>query len=331
MKLIDKFYNKNKKFYRNYADYGHYQTLKKYLDPDFIDPVRQSIEQPLDKNDPNDVRYHYMPDETYEDDYVILKNKTNPLQVWNGGPEIEYRWNRSGFRSQHFENFNSNDTNILFSGCSWTFGDGLPDNMVWRSLLTNEIQNKFPDKNVQQYNLANGGDSIPLIFKNVLAFLRKYDGVDYVYILLPGFDRQVCLDYKINNGNVGFRKVVYVSPEDSHIFNIPSVKKFAETYVLEESLYMVLPLIRAIEDICQLKGIKLFWGSWLAHDQDVYKDFNFNNYVEIPIWEYYYSREQTVDKEYYKIAGDGSHPGLKHMMEISDAFYKHTFKDDGAL
>jgi hypothetical protein len=300
-------------------NYEKYKKLNKWIDPNFYDCSEPNYFFSL--NGDGD-RFSRSPNSTKIDNYVIAPNTDMEGHDHSGAP-FDYKYNSYGFRSQHFDNLKSENVNILFSGCSWTEGTGLPDHMVWRSLLTEKIKNIYPEKNIQGYSVGVGGASIHLIFKNTLSFLRQNENVDYLYMLLPGFDRATLFEENMNNKKAGFRKVVYVSPEDS-VFKIPTIKKFVINYEPADAIYMALPMIKAIEDICQLKGIKLYWGSWLLWDHPVYEDFKFDNYVKMPIWKRMSVQGPHIDKTYFKVAADGGHPGLEHMTEISDAFYEAT-------
>lgn len=302
-------------------DYKKYASLYNWLNPNSHDCADFNF-----YNSQSNKQYrtcYKSQNETMVDGYIVVKN-TDIEGDDNGGKPFEYIYNTDGFRSQHFENFKSDDINIVFSGCSWTEGSGLPQDMVWTSLLTEKIKEMHPDENVETYNVGIGGASIPLVFKNTLAFLRKYDKVDYLYMLLPGFDRASSLEYSAHDGvNPGFRKIVYVSPEDK-IFKIPTIKKFVLNYEPADAMYTMLPMIKAIEDICALKGIKLYWGTWVTWDQPAYEDFDFYNYVKIPYWDRLSINGAVKDKTYRTIASDGHHPGLDHHIKISDTFYEAT-------
>ena len=53
------------------------------------------------------------------------KEKTNLRAKEISGPEIKYRSNRLGFRSKELKKFDSNNINIIYSGCSNTWGEGV--------------------------------------------------------------------------------------------------------------------------------------------------------------------------------------------------------------
>ena len=302
-------------------DYKEYARLHSWLDPNFYDCAEFNFFYTLNNKNPNSIIYRHTK-EVVVDGYRILKN-TDVKDNSNGGEPFDYKYNDYGFRSQQFENLKSEDVNVLFSGCSWTEGSGLPDEMVWRSLLTEKLKALHPEQNVEGYNIGVGGASISLIFKNTLSFLRKNKDVSYVYMLLPGFDRACRYDSKVLDGEGGFLKVVYMSPEEE-AFKIPTIKKFVTDYEPADAMYTTLPLLKAIEDICELREIKLYWGTWHPFDQTAYEDFDFNSYVKMPIWSRLNRGGEVTDKTYFEVASDGHHPGLEHMTEISDAFYEAT-------
>lgn len=291
----------------DYKKFGGF--VSQALDPNFLDTHDTVLDLPGYPN--------HSAHERAEDGYLYTEDVIERSQNLHDIP-VQYVINRYGFRSQHFENFKPEDTNILFAGCSLTHGTGLPDHMVWRSVLTEKIKEKHD--NVQAYNVGIGGASIPLIFKNTLAFLRKYPDVDYVFILFPGFDRVSMIDDDVDNGRPGFKKVTYVAP-DHNIHKIKNIHKHAINYVPENAMHVMLPMIKAIEDICELRGITLKWGSWIPSDHGIYEAYDFNSYVDIPIWKDLMNpRSVGVDETFYKVAKDGCHPGLEYMTVIADAF-----------
>lgn len=298
-------------------DYKTFDEIKKVLDPNVLHTTEHQMER-------TQTDYYFSPDEEIKDDYIHTE-----LWQWdeknNGGRPFKYRINRHGFRSQHFENYNRLDKNILFGGCSNTSGIGLPEELVWPSILTAKIKEKMPYENIQAYNVAVGGSSIPYIFKNVLAFLRKNDGVDYVFILLPGFDRHVAFDEE--NKPKMFKKIVMMPPEAEN-FKYKFVKRFVKSYVAEEAIFLQLPLIKAIEDICELKNIKLIWSTWRPEDQELYKAYGFNHYCDINPNILNYQYGGPGDYEYKTLARDDQHPGSDWMNGVANTFFEATFNGE---
>ena len=288
-------------------DYSKYKFVRDMLDPSLISP--------LDSPD-----YNFFGDTSRPDGYCILNSDVDLISV-------DYRINRSKFRSQHFENLKPSDTNILFAGCSWTYGDGLPEEYIWRSILTDKIQSQFPDKKVEQYSLGVSGASISLICKNVLAFLRRYEKVDYVYLLLPGFDRSTALEEVEKNKKYRMSRVFYTSPDNESFTNKKAVKHFTKHYSPIDSIYHNMILIQAVIDICKLRGIKLFFGTWIKFDKEIYEYANLDGYVDIPEWLEMEKAFRTIDPTFRSVALDGCHPGSDHMELIANTFYEATFNE----
>ena len=162
-----------------------FNIVKRLLHPDYIGTLEETIDL---KEKP------------------IITTNSDHIEI---DPNSEI--NSHGFRSQSFDNISSESVNILFSGCSWTWGSSLPDSYVWRSVLTEKFKNRFPDKDIQQYNTATCAGSISLACKNTLALLRKTDDIDYVYMLFPGFNRTT--GFKKENEVYSMVKLYTVLPD----------------------------------------------------------------------------------------------------------------------
>ncbi len=63
--------------------------------------------------------------------------------------EIKYRINNSGFRGAHF----TNDPALVFFGCSFTFGTGIPEEKIWPTLTSKHF-------NLQCCNLGIPGHGL---------------------------------------------------------------------------------------------------------------------------------------------------------------------------
>lgn len=189
------------------------------------------------------------------------------------GPDFKYFINEDGFRSKSFLEFNSNNINILFLGCSITQGVGLPDECMWTTKLVNKIKNDIPDKQIDQYNLSIAGAGIDLIVKNLITFLNTVGKPDYVFAYFPQISRSIIWDK---------HEYINVHYPHKHLNNYTEKEdKFGENYVTEDRLLHTTTLIHMMELICNLSGIKLVWSTWY-HDQfKTIKEINFNNYFEL--------------------------------------------------
>ena len=117
---------------------------------------------------------------------------------------------------------------------------------------------------------------------------------------------------------------LYTVLPDSPAFKNKKLKEYSKNYEEIESIYHNLILIQSVIDICKLRGIKFFFGTWDVYQQHVYEYMSLDGYCSIPDW------EQTVDsdKSLNLVSANGLYPGLHHMTKIADVFYKATFNGE---
>jgi hypothetical protein len=215
----------------------------------------------------------------YEDEYLITSewNEDRPeiLKIHNykkyeteSKPHFEYKINKHGFRSQHFKNLDHNNTNILYSGCSWTFGMGLPEESTWTNMLSNTIQSSS-NKKVEVFNIGYRAFSIGLIIKNVMSFIRSYGKPEYLFIVFPDSGR----DFIFNKYNNSYSAV------DPRYFEHTSdfTADYTKSYRYETNILKYSEMIKMLEDFCNQSGIKLLWTTWYYPDYDIYKNLEFDN------------------------------------------------------
>lgn len=266
---------------------------------------------------------------TDENNYVISDWVASGNMAEDKNVPVTYKINKDGFRSQHFEEFDKNKKNILFGGCSWTFGEGLPEEYTWTYLLKNKIEKQI-NETLNLYNTGYMGSSIDLVIKNTMAFIRKYGKPNYIVLLLPDMARKI-----IYNNKTGQYIKAYASPEflienDHHI-----QKRYTLSYEYENNMYEHLNLIYMFEDYCKESGIKLIWSSWYIPDYQIYDNCNFEFFVKEDLKdnkEYFIvSRllkedhlpyyENVDNLPYWKVAKDNSHPGTAWTRFMSNLMF----------
>ena len=145
------------------------------------------------------------------------------------GPNIyqpdsfDYKFNSLGFRCDEFEL--PSELPIVFLGCSFTEGEGLPVDTTWAYLLLEHIR-KATKKNIPYWNLAISGGSID-INAGVLANHIDQLKPKYIFYLRPPWMRRALFvqDRHIQNWVPG-----YSSPHP-HAFSIP--EHFTKTLIHE--------------------------------------------------------------------------------------------------
>ena len=260
------------------------------------------------------------------------------------GPEFKYFINEDGFRSKNFSEFNPNNTNILFLGCSITQGAGLPEECMWTTKLVDKIKNDTPDKQIDHYNLSISGAGVDLVIKNLITFLNTVGKPDYVFAYFPQISRSIIWD-----GHESYINVLY---PHKHVNSYTEQEdKFSEDYIPEDRLLYVTTLIHMMELICNLSGIKLLWSNWPDHQFKTMREINFNNYFQLDVnMEDHYAEVIEIHKQrgndvkfykndyknivkrinksnvnnepYWSSARDGWHFGTSFHAHVAEKFYE---------
>ena len=132
---------------------------------------------------------------------------------------FDYKFNSDGFRSDSFSE--KADLPILFMGCSFTEGIGLPINKIWANLLLDDIK-KLPqnlNKNIPFFSLAVGGSGLDTEARYLYKFCKKIKP-KYIFYLLSSFYRRdyaydnIYLDYWIPNKEVNKEVELLFSSEE---------------------------------------------------------------------------------------------------------------------
>ena len=276
-----------------------------------------------------------------EDQYLVCPAPTPGEKSLVAGPDFNYKINSEGFRSKSFNEFNVNDKNILFAGCSMTFGVGLPENLTWTDILLNKINSSGLDK-YTAYNIGAPGVGIEIIYKNVLAFVESVGKPDKICILFPNISRGIIYDEAI-------KAFIYSDVNlnrDKKVFD----QKYKDIYSHEYQLYKIISVINSLEIICKAKGIDLFWSTWEFDGETFFECLDFKNFLPFneDIWlkmqlppgfyntkddntkekkmEYLIKCQQLEEKNlekmpYWSSARDG-HPGLYFMQTVAENFFK---------
>lgn len=239
-----------------------------------------------------------------ENDYLYTDNMGSFGII--EGPQVVYKINKDGFRSNHFSEFNKDKDSILFAGCSITMGEGLPEDLTWYKIMSNKTKvDNF-------YNISATGASTRLIVKNILTFIRKYGPPKFIFALFPNFARDLQYDPvtdKIISCLVHPQWITAPKKFTTH-------KIYTLNYKEEYGAFTAIESIRVLEDVCNLYGIKLIWSSWNKTCNEVFKNIDFNFYFSgSSFFNFDGINDKGLDLEnldnlpYWSVAQDGIHPG----------------------
>jgi hypothetical protein len=255
--------------------------------------------------------------------YYITENIQHGFVV--DGPPVFYRINSHGFRSKHFNTFDKNKKTILFSGCSWTFGEGLPEEYTWPQLVVNKITaNGTP---VDNYNIGYMGQSVHHIVKNIYAFIRSYGKPDTLMVCLPDIQRNIYYSPKQERYIKAYVNTSFIGSKDK------DRERYTKNYQEEDNLLVAVNMMLALEDFCLEAGIDLAWTTWSYRDYDTYKSIGFKSLMDpdtsfIPSNPSYNKSDRPYYENneglpYWDEARDGAHPGTAWTHHISNKFYDH--------
>ena len=193
-----------------------------------------------------------------------------------------YTVNSLGYRSDEF----SETRDIVFAGCSHTWGVGVVVDGIWGNILSESL-------NTKSYNLGISGKGVQFIVKNTIAFCKEYGNPKAIFCLFPEFtriqmksDASFMVGKNTPPGKVGRHEYNVIPNRINPIKDTKYSKAphLAEDMIPSEFLFSVnLDYIHMLELYCELNNIKLFWGTWDGW-QDKYLQTNidstdFKNYV----------------------------------------------------
>lgn len=165
---------------------------------------------------------------------------------------FNYTFNSHGFRCKEF----SDDPTIMFLGCSFTFGIGLPIETIWSSLVANQL-------NLHNANLAIGGGSLDTAFRLCHGYIDIVKPKIVVLMVPPGIRFEILADTNIvllnaNHPMYSDTFKIWASDDNNNYFN-------TEKNIL------------AIENLCLKRNIKYMTvhaNDLCRHAKDLARDLS---------------------------------------------------------
>lgn len=265
-----------------------------------------------------------------EDGYAMVYKAENEI-VYDDEFYFTYRINSHGYRGDHFKVLDRNNINILYGGCSLTFGEGLPEELTWPYLLTEKIKNQYPSKQVNYYNLSQPGLSISGVSRLCFDYFKKYGHPDYLFLMLPNIMRGL-----VYSKHQGYKTI---APNMQSVIADPIVKKYFQNVIPENVWLQAFDLMNIIEQYCESVGITLVWN---ATDREIWKQLNYKFFVNKIEDQYSLIKPKTIkitnelkmpdnilNLPYWECARDGSHPGSAWTTSQAESYYnKIEFKNE---
>lgn len=265
-----------------------------------------------------------------------------------------YEVNRFGFRGEIDE-----DAEILASGCSITFGLGLPEAGRWTNLLSNTM-------NKSVMNLGSPGASVESVCLNLIKYCMNNKMPKEIFCLMPDFFRSMVVfdedfsEMKTKRDKFGDHKgllVTFCNPRISmhkgSIFMEVKDKKYIEDSVSPHQLILnAVNAIYMLEAFCLTNNIKLYWTTWdtatakIIDELSNLENFQLKRYTalspknnEIGIngfikntcdsdhgSEFKDSLQWVMGSDYSIVDGKktnaNAHPGIHFQQHVADLFYE---------
>jgi hypothetical protein len=235
---------------------------------------------------------------------------------------ISYRYDSNGYRSENLQE-SVISPEIVFSGCSVTFGTGLNFSDTWPNMLSEKISNK------SVINLGIDGASHKHIFSDIASFFKDYKNPKAVFILFPNLERYpVFLENKGQN---------FVSSKHYEMDNTRD-SDYRSVLSKESVLFDFLTHIRMLETYCKSNNIILRWGTWdifLEESLNEILSINYNffdSYTQIYTGTnnemVLYELEKTKsDNKFWDLARN-NHPGVRDQTLFSEIFWRSLSKEE---
>jgi len=267
-----------------------------------------------------------------------------------------YEINSLGFRGEVYEN-----PDIIASGCSITFGLGVPELGRWTNILGKKI-----NKNVM--NLGNPGASVESICTHIIQYCMNNKMPKEIFCLFPDFFRSmVVVDKEFYKTKVkrddAFKEKdslqqIFCNPiihkhDDSIFMEIENQKYIEDATSPHQLILNSINFIYILESFCLANNIKLHWTTWHVPSATIMEELlkiknfklkNFADFVFAPdvnntdfrsvsfkcslshdsefYDSIYWKRGTDYSIENYKKVSDHAHPGIHFQYHFADLFYK---------
>jgi len=230
---------------------------------------------------------------------------------------ISYISNSFGHRSDEFKRIDKDKTNVLFAGCSETFGLGLPLEETWPAITYDLMKSKHPDINFGPYqSLSFIGGSIEKIVNNIFKYCYAFGNPNIIYLLAPDIDRQIgygFLDYPSAKQNNEIMFLDIVNMRNVKIEDIENIK-VKQVMSAEATILKAVSVLRMLEIFCISNNIELIWNTWGPEDE-FYRMLDFKKFrsdTELSEKMFYKSEENIISlpkSKYENQARDERHAG----------------------
>jgi hypothetical protein len=211
----------------------------------------------------------------FVNELMEFPNGAHPNHARTDIDKIDYTLNSLGYRSDEFDG----KSEILFLGCSHTYGQGLPKEDVWAHILSKKL-------NLSSSSLAARGDSVMGQVSKAFYYFEKFGNPKIVVALFP-FSRIITpytegkMEAKNEYKRKKFKEHDYM-PLVEYSETWGSFAKYAKApydpqYILTEEFVFFYEniFIDMLRQYCKSNNIKFVWSNWdPMYQEDIYNEVN---------------------------------------------------------
>ena len=226
---------------------------------------------------------------------------------------VTYKLNNFAHRSEDFFTLDQNKNNILFTGCSSTFGIGLPEKYIWSKILYNNLplNNKGPFQSI-----GIPGAGAERLISNIFKYCREFGNPKYIFIAFQDYTREMIYEENENGGK--FKDHIHLNYRTSKMdvtsnYDISLIFQFQNLY-------------RMLETYCKSHNIILLSTSWDSITKTIMSELFTKSFTQNSIHFHEYVKNFNIDSiiksdmDFLSAARDGHHPGIVSQNFISDSF-----------
>lgn len=178
----------------------------------------------------------------------------NYRKYFNDSPEpVLGIFNDFGQRCDDFKKDHGDKLHVLYAGCSFTYGEGVPIDLSWSGIVHEYINSYIADTS-GYFNVGKGGLNFKRIQNQIMGYIKYSGKPDIIFINLPEIGREF----------VEYRSSLRLFNDNKD--NIDNLKKQIPSTILSFRENLV-----NFKIMCDVMGIRLILGCWTMNS-DNYKD-----------------------------------------------------------
>ena len=226
--------------------------------------------------------------------------------------DITYSFNSDGYRSDEFNTIS--ELPILFAGCSFTDGVGLPLNHAWASILLDQIKGTS-QRNIPLWNVANSGNSVDEVAASIYWHMEKYNQpLKYIVMLLPPMSRR---SFMLEDDSV----VEWHHPEQ-----VSESKRIVDRVFTDDHYqkHCSLHSLKLIDSVARIHNTKIVYSTWNVPGWQLGDNSTEKNLVKtnFPHWHCVPYPRVIFNTDF---ARDKVHPGKSMHLKIAASFWDKYF------